>query len=375
MIDNDENRDPQLHGSSDAHQQFRSPPTSRPKVRCLHRQHMNRVQPNARETSPLKERPDQASLPIPRPQSSPVAASTEAIPFLHTNAPHNRGGTGASRRESEPREETDTTTPVEGEKPPYEAKRQEVSTYLSSKQKPRSRPKIKCRFGPYHRQDEAPISPSHCDDYPPQFPSTEDPIPPPPLDDDPPDRDVIDPLTQGVMHSARSGEAGTRTHFQLQRSPDKITQQPAQAPEAIWLRADEGAPSHLEDERELHPHFPARVTLCPPAGPSRTPLDKYKASAEEAPRPNSKRFVLRKLGLSEAEFDARVVAEVDELLRDCRTERRLEQLEASSSTAPRVLSKEDAHFFFDAMGNPSSPALLGAYWHYKKTMSESRRPN
>ena len=37
-------------------------------------------------------------------------------------------------------------------------------------------------------------------------------------------------------------------------------------------------------------------------------------------------------------------------------------MEVSSSTALRVLSKEDARFFFDATCIPSSPALLGAYW-------------
>ena len=274
-------------------------------MRCLHRHRRNRIQQTTRETSPLTEQTKQDPQHTLR-QPSPVDVSTN--PPLSPNAPLNRGGTNASRRDAESRE--DITTPEEGEKTPNETKRHETNPYLPSRQKPRSRPKIKCRFGPYHRQVEAPTSSRHCDDSPPQLQSNDEQIFPPILDADPPDKDVIDPLQQGEPHLSRSVTSDDHTHPGLPNLPHRFILQPTQASKAIWLRADEGAPSHLEDECALDPAFPARVTLCSRAGPSRTPFDKYKASAEEAPRPNPKRFVLRKLGLSEEEFDARTAKDV-----------------------------------------------------------------
>ena len=83
----------------------------------------------------------------------------------------------------------------------------------------------------------------------------------------------------------------------------------------------------------------SHVTLTLPDRPKRSPLDKYKSTVEEAPLPNPNRFTLQRLGLSEAEFDAKVTAEVDELLRECKAERRWNQLAVGSSPqAPRVLT-------------------------------------
>ena len=171
----------------------------------------------------------------------------------------------------------------------------------------------------------------------------------------------VAPTSRTIRHptpSSRSPAPSVLPHLTEEQNQSAL-----RVPEVVWLRADEPAPAFPEDESALNPVFPARVTLCPPAGSGRTPFDSYKASAAEAPRPNPKRFVLKKLGLSEQEFNVRTAAEVDELLRECWTERRLEQLEASSSTAPRILTKDEAYFFFNATGIPvSSPALLGAYW-------------
>ena len=250
----------------------------------------------------------------------------------------------------------------------------EANTLTRDTPRPKSRPKVKCRFGPNTKSSYLPLrrltTPEHDDHYatPRNNLGTPSPIASP-LPSTLPEEDPRDeaPLNFPPPAEALGCLDGTRPLTRippLQPSTSSISQadQGWQPPDALWLRADEGAPLYPEDELALNPEIPARVTLTAPAGPYRTPLDKYKASAEEAPRLNPKRFLLRKLGLSEEEFDARTAAEVDELLRAYQIECRLDSLAASSSEAPRVLTKEDAWFFFNATGIPTSPALLGAYW-------------
>ena len=43
-------------------------------------------------------------------------------------------------------------------------------------------------------------------------------------------------------------------------------------------------------------------------------MDRFKASAAEAPQPNPYRFTLKKLGITKEEFDTRLEAEVEEAL-------------------------------------------------------------
>lgn len=285
---------------------------------------------------------------------------------------------------------------------------QAIDLQLKQKGKLHSRRKVKCHFGPYRRRgnDDLRITPRN-DDPPPlsdwrsdnqvtanttfdasqQEQGDRSPIPSPGLVQvdssvtfTPPTSwtrpntllKQIDPfLPNGQSDAAESSArqppqlrvppADPRCHSSFASDTERLPHV-RRYPDDVWLREDEGAPSHPEDDLELNPYAPARVTLTLPAGPNRTPFDIYKASAAEAPKPNPKRFILRRLGLTEEEFDAKVAAEVDDLLRTYGHERQLEHLFASSSAAPRVLSKDDLWTLFHATEFPTSGSLLGAYW-------------
>lgn len=109
-------------------------------------------------------------------------------------------------------------------------------------------------------------------------------------------------------------------------------------------------------------HNSTRVALSLPAIGQRSPLDKYKATADEAPRPNPHRFVLQRLGLSKETFDARVTAELDDLLRVLRSKKQLSSLTTgvSFSSIPHILTKEDFLTLFRATSVPKSGPCLAS---------------
>ena len=119
--------------------------------------------------------------------------------------------------------------------------------------------------------------------------------------------------------------------------------------------------------REPDPHDPQQVTHILPSRTTfinstwvrRSPFGSYKAPTETTSEPNPYRFVHRKLGLSESEFEDKITNDIDKLLQEIETHRRQELLE----TLPfeRVLSQEDCLQMFAQSGVPTSGALLGVY--------------
>lgn len=103
-----------------------------------------------------------------------------------------------------------------------------------------------------------------------------------------------------------------------------------------------------------------------------TPFSRYYATAAEPPRSNPIRPPHERLGLSEAEFDARVAQEVDEELRMMRLERQLNRITANSSPeAPRVLTREDCMIIFRATGAPTHNSLYGV-WLWAADLGRTR---
>jgi hypothetical protein len=106
----------------------------------------------------------------------------------------------------------------------------------------------------------------------------------------------------------------------------------------------------------------ARVTLTHPQQQYFTLRDKYKGLAPPEPQPNPYRFIQRKLGLSEQEFDARITQDIDELMHEIEMERREALLE--SLPFGRTLSKEDCRKLFKP-NFPPSGSLFGVFqWAY-----------
>ena len=182
-------------------------------------------------------------------------------------------------------------------------------TYQVNDKSLRSRPKKKCRFGPYKRHKTATWhQTTHANEH----------LPPSSIPDT---RDYQVPLPEIP-----------RTDLQEQEA------------------------------EPTSPQGPYRVTFTLPAPRRRTPFDRYFATAPKAPQPPANRFALRRLGITQEELDARVTREVDEALQEFRAERALERITANSSTeAPRILTKEDCLTFCRATGVPPPGALWGVY--------------
>ena len=107
------------------------------------------------------------------------------------------------------------------------------------------------------------------------------------------------------------------------------------------------------------------MTFINPASPRLTLAERYRTATVVAPRPNPNRFALRRLGLSEAEFENRFAAEVDETLRQIMAERRWAQLQPNDPSLARALTREDARTMFQAIGVPTSGSLVGVFaWAY-----------
>lgn len=82
---------------------------------------------------------------------------------------------------------------------------------------------------------------------------------------------------------------------------------------------DEGLQELLESPVTL----PARVTLEPYAPTRRTPFDHYKTQTPRRQAVNPYRFIQRRLGISEKEFNEQVDKEVDDLLKEIEALRRV----------------------------------------------------
>ena len=63
-----------------------------------------------------------------------------------------------------------------------------------------------------------------------------------------------------------------------------------------------------------------------------TPFDHYKADPQPKPQENPYRFVHKKLGLSEEEFEARILKDIDDLLNDIEADKAPEPEEPPAPT-------------------------------------------
>lgn len=176
--------------------------------------------------------------------------------------------------------------------------------------RPTSRPKVRCGFGPRARCEE------------------DDTI-------GPPSGTFSSPVR--VPHSPPSS-SGRRDIPSLNRRTDS-----------------EGQP-----RPPITTHLPAdRVTFTLPHRPLPSPFERYKATAATTPEPDPYRFIHRRLGLTAAEFDAKVSQDVDELLKEIEDNRRQELLEALPFERP--LSKEECLRMIDTSGVFTSGSTLGMF--------------
>ena len=199
-----------------------------------------------------------------------------------------------------------------------------------SPRRPAKRHKVKCRFGPYKRQDtqKGEGTSSERDAAPPLGTSS---------------LSATSTLQRSLAEAASSTQtvaANTFSRYDLRNlSPDNP-----------FLITD-----HLGRTRI----GPDRVTFWNPSLPQGgTPFIRYYATVPERPRPNPNRFAMARLGISEEELAARVASEIDEELRVIDAERRLARI--TDVDFPRLLSKEDCLVLFEA-GVPTSGSLLGVY--------------
>ena len=101
-----------------------------------------------------------------------------------------------------------------------------------------------------------------------------------------------------------------------------------------------------------------RTTLTHPYWNQRMPFDKYKGIPPPPPQPNPYRFIHRKLGISEAEFDARIEQDIEDMFLEIENERRQALLE--SLPCGSALSKADCRKLFPRPPAPRS--LRGIYY-------------
>lgn len=262
-------------------------------------------------------------------------------------------------------------------KPPTAPNQTEDARRNYTRQRHKSRNKQKCTFRPNKQQKDtrniegktAPESPRSVGSSPITTPFIRGITP---LGDNPPPEKEKDQNHTRVSKGKQQIEERRET-FSYQATKRQETASTSTRPQddRFPLHRREEPSHHVQqtppadaERSPLHREHPARVTLTLPDRPRKTPFDRYKATAEETPRPNPNRFALQRLGLSEEELDARVAAKVDELLRVCKAERRLDQLSTGPSplAAPRVLTKEDCLTLFNATGVPTSRSLVGAFW-------------
>ena len=178
---------------------------------------------------------------------------------------------------------------------------------------PRSRPKVKCTFGPLKRPGG---------------------IQPPPLQPY---------LTQTATLNHDSSLSIASTSFGL---PSRSLVEEGRLPETSDKQTGD------------------RVTLAPPIRASF--LDRFRASDVRAPRSTPHRSRLRELGISQEEFDVQVAREVDEALAELAEERRQVREPSPPTTElplPLVpLTKDEClRRFFPGNVRPSTGPMVGVY--------------
>lgn len=174
---------------------------------------------------------------------------------------------------------------------------------------PKSRPKVKCRFGPYKRGSAS----------------------------------LTRQDTEPLLGAERS-QAMTPTPCLLTASGRSPVPQPIKTP-CTSLGVG-----------------PFRTTLTNPTTRRSFPFARYYPTAPEAPRPNPNRFALAHLGISEETLDAKATREVDEILCYMKAERQLARITPGPSVdIPQPLSKEDCLTLFRATGVPPLGSLWGVY--------------
>ena len=98
-----------------------------------------------------------------------------------------------------------------------------------------------------------------------------------------------------------------------------------------------------------------------PASIRRTPFDRYRTQAPPAPTENPYRFIHKKLGLSEAAFEARLKEDVEALLKEIEDDKLTQEVHTPPSTPQgHVLSKDEC-FKMLCMKELTTGSLLGNY--------------
>jgi len=185
---------------------------------------------------------------------------------------------------------------------------------------------------------------------------------------------------QGCQHPPKS-----RTKTKCRFGPRPRQERPPNRPTSHrFFRSWDTSSNQLpvdEDQNHLEipcPHLPARVTLEHAALLSRTPFDHYKAQASPAPRDNPFIFLQRRLGILEAEFEAQIEQEVDDLLKEQEIERNNARVESPPriEEAPpprpdeRPISKDECITMLSRL-EFTTGSLLGM-WRWAANLGEAR---
>ena len=132
-------------------------------------------------------------------------------------------------------------------------------------------------------------------------------------------------------------------------------------------RVHQGSPVHFPhhlDRSQIGGHepqsghvLPSITTLTPPYSSQRSLVARYKGKEALTIRPPPYRFLCKQFGLTETEFEDKIVEEIDDMLQEIEHERRQALLE----TLPfeRVLSKEECRRMLEASQTPLTGSQLG----------------
>ena len=186
-------------------------------------------------------------------------------------------------------------------------------TYQRVRKQLTSRPKVKCRFGPYIKSGQDPRRRRT------------------PLADDEP------PTPRGSTPDEPSTSAAHTVELPI---------------------AD--IPSEIPTLQRLQCQQADRITFTSPTTRRRSPFARYYHMPEDPPVPNTNRFALARLGISAEELQRRAAQEATEELTRIRLECQLESL-TSPPGFQRILTKEDCLLLFTATGVPPPGPLLGIY--------------
>lgn len=357
--------------------QDQRPPSSRPKRKCTrrHRHPLTRrtLQPTSEAETPQTDNTHTLSpAPTPHPNSQAETFLDPPSPTTSRHSPPDsalRSETGAcpNDRDTNHREPITYNEPNRPDSPCAQVSatslkdtpqtsinNREASTNFTSlsRQKPTSRHKTKCRFGPQSRRGRIRFrtdspSPREAPPSPPRCRTTQH------LDGDPPFTSMRR-LNDDTSHQPQGGTAAT--HAPPPPSPrggttttDHYCQVPTSplrdAPGTSAPTVGSFAPSTTRSYPE-----PDRVTLTNPSPAWRTPFDHYKQTAAPPPVLNPYRFVQKKLGLSEAEFEANISLEIDEMLSEIDRTRRQELHPEPAPTPSAPLTKEQCLAYFRVNG-------------------------